>query len=530
MLPNPDGGWMEVYVSPDRTVVESPEEAYTYRPGDVDSALRTIFNIRTNPDAWGLEPDEGFRWLIDADVVPISVVKEKYGSAADRVQSVDNLATMRQYEQIVRALAQKPGGPSPGGNLSDKSGSKLPDRDLTMLMEYWEDPSEAMPEGRLTVVGGQEMLHDDSLPQGFVPYLGIYDERRPFDSYGRPTVDDLVPPQKVLNKQWSLILEEMGRSGIGQWIGLDIPGLADQISTIPDAITKIPMKAMYGFRSVNDVLQRLGPTRISQDRWRLIEEAKRTMFDIGAFHEIQRGQVPPGVDSGVAVEALQEAENAQLQDAVRGLKRSLIRWGEQSLRMARWGYGDNEERWIPVNRPDLGYLVQAVRGPDLPDPDEITIDIDHFQPKSEAAFRAEVREAVNNQWITPRRGMQLLDLGRGLVGDYESQNRHYTRARRENLAIERGQFQVIEHPPESPLKGLIGLLNADKAPMLLPSDDDHVIHIELHQEIGLDDTKPWEVRQAALFHIAEHRAMLQAQMIAEAEASAPRSTEGTSDE
>jgi hypothetical protein len=38
--------------------------------------------------------------------------------------------------------------------------------------------------------------------------------------------------------------------------------------------------------------------------------------------------------------------------------------------------------------------------------------------------------------------------------------------------------------------------------------DDHNIHIEIHSEIALDDTKPWEIGQAILLHIAEHQAML----------------------
>src|SRR6266851_4026474 len=184
----------------------------------------------------------------------------------------------------------------------------------------------------------------------------------------------------------------------------------------------------------------------------MIGEAKATMFDIGAFHEIQRGQVPPGVDSGVAVQYLQEAENAQLHDPVRNLKRSCITWGRQQLKMARWGYGENETRWIPVHRPDLGYLVESVTGLDLPDPDDIDIDLEGFRPTSQAAMRAEIKDLMEKfpQQIDVRQGLLLMDLGRGIEGAFESQTRHYARARRENLELERQRVLKIPINPQDP--------------------------------------------------------------------------------
>lgn len=500
--------------------LEGTDLGFTYRPGDTDTAVRSIFNIRLNPDAQGLDPNEGFRWLVDSEVVPISVVKEQWAERANKVQSVPGVGMMRQYERIVRSVAGRPG--SGTNDLLGRDGAKIPDKDTTLVCEYWEAPSGSMP-GRLIVTAGEELLYpldesEEGLPQDVVPFTAVYSERRPLDGYGRAVVDDLIAPQRVINSQWAAIVAEQRHTGVGQWIGFDVPGLFDQLSNADLSHVRIPTQSGAAMRPIGELIQRVPNPVVSSDRWRLIDAAKAVMFDIGAFHEIQRGQVPPGVDSGVAVQLLQEAENGQLHPSVRGVKAAFISWARLTLKLARWGYGDDEERWLPQQRPDLGFLAEDISGLDLPDPDTCDIDLEGFRPHSQAAFNAEIKEAMTNEWIDPRHGLQLMDLGRGIKGVFESQTRHYARARGENLAIQKQEYQVIAPPAETP-QGQLGVIAAflhlDGGSFCLPQDDDHLIHIDVHQEIALDDTRPLEERQAALLHISEHRALLQQMIVSQ---------------
>ena len=260
---------------------------------------------------------------------------------------------------------------------------------------------------------------------------------------------------------------------------------------------------------------RIPATPLNQARLVAIQESKSAMFDIGAFHEIQRGSTPPGVDSGVAVELLMEAENAQLNDTVRQLKLTMIRWGRTQGSIARWGYGDDEARWIPAGTEAQDFLVESINGSDLPDFDDIDIDLEGFQPRSTAAYRAEIKDAMDKGWIPPNQGLDLMGMGRGLKGAFLIEGRQYAKARRENLAIEREQFFLVASPDLSPTAGGPAFLHLDMSPFLLPSVDDHNRHIEIHSEIALDDTKPWPIRQAILLHIQEHQSML-AQQAAQA--------------
>lgn len=497
--------------------LDRPDMAFTYRPGEVDTAVRSVFNLRLNPDATGWTQAEGFRWLIDTEVVPLHVVKERYGEKADAVQATQDETTTRTYERVIRSLTTRMGwkGALTGPTTGTASDETL-DRKMVVIHEYWEDRSAALPNGRLIVTAGDTVLYDDELPYGFVPYIALYDERRPLDPYGRPVITDLIPPQKVLNQQWSLIIEEMSRTGVGQWAAFDIPGVPDQITDEHGAVIKVPMRAALQSRRVSDVISRMPAPQPPRDRWELINSARTAIFDIGAYHEISRGQVPPGVDSGVAVQLLQEAEVAQLQDAVRSLKHALIQWAKQRLAIAKWGYGEDEERWIPVSRPDLGFMLESIRGADLPTEDSIDIDLKGFQPQSQAAFRAEIKELMQQQLLDPRQGLQLMDLGRGIDGAFASQTRHYARARRENADIENGQ--AVPTPQ--------GVVHTDGRPFLLAEHDDHAIHLEILDEIVLDETLPWTTRQVAMLHAAEHRMVLQAQAAAMMAAQAQQSPEG----
>jgi len=494
------------------------EGAYRYRPGDVDTAVRSLFNIRINRDAMGLDVAEGFRWLVDTEVVPISVIKEKYGAAARNVSTVAGITTIRNYESIVRSITAPYGTITGNDLLTGRDGGRLPDRELTLLSEYWEAPSEALPHGRLLVVGGTELLYPQDpdqdaqgLPQGIVPYTALYDERRPYDPYGRAMCRDLVSPQKVINQQWGLALQEQGLAGIGQWVGLDIPGLFDNITNVAGGHVKIPMHSAVMNKALGEIIQKVGPVTVSPDRWRMIEEALKAMFDIGSFHEIQRGQVPPGVDSGIAVQLLQEAEAGQLVDAVMQLKKTFIQWGRQQLTIARWGYDPDETRWLPVHRQDLEFMVESITGDDLPDPDDIDIDLEGFKPQSQAAMRADIKDFTEKGWMTPQKGLALMDLGRGVEGAFASQTRHYAKARKENINFEKGQIQVEQGPPAVGPDGQptgqpqVVFRNKDGSDVFLPADDDHAIHIDVHEEIILDDAKPWKVRQMLIEHVEDHR-------------------------
>jgi hypothetical protein len=86
------------------------------------------------------------------------------------------------------------------------------------------------------------------------------------------------------------------------------------------------------------------------------------------------------------------------------------------------------------------------------------------------------------------------------------------RAATENLAFMRGDCQLVAGEPAE-LGGppqMIYVHPEDGSPFLLPQDDDHAIHMDVHYEVALDQSKPWPIRMSMLQHIESHRQALQA--------------------
>jgi hypothetical protein len=509
MTGQPKAEWHEVPVDASGMPVENPDDAYKYRPGDTDTCVRTIFNLRTNPDAQGWTPAEGLRWLIDTDVVPMTTAKAKFSEIATQISPLAENESFLVFERMVQgSVAQK----SPAIITAAAGASKgLQNKDLCAIREYWELPCDAFPEGRLIVLVGGAQAYDGPYPQGIFPYAPFFSGVAPLSPWGRKMVNDLISPQDVINREWSSIVREMGNTSNGQFVTFDIPGMADSITTRERSIIKVPYSSFSMNRGIGDVFKRLDPAQVPSDRWRMIEQSKITMFDIGAFHEITRGQIPPGLDSGVAVQQLMESEAGQLTEPVEALRRCLKLWAKHQLHLAKWGYHDHEERALPVDRPDLGILIETVTGDSLPDPERMQIDIEAFKPQSEAALRADVKDLMVNQIIDPRDGLRAMDMGRGIDGLYDSQTRDYARARRENLDLEKGLFLemprgVAPGPDGVTLQPLPPmLLHVDLSPFLLEQDDDHEIHVRVHYELLKDDSIPWDVRQVVLAHVEEHR-------------------------
>ena len=503
---------VQQFVDVNGNPVATQDLAAKIRPGDTDTAVRTVFNLRLNPEAQGWTISEGFRWLIDSEVVPISTAKELFPSFADQIRPMESNETALTYERIAQGTIR--GGTSTSANpFVGKQSSGGLVSEMAVIREYWEAPSDLFKEGRLLTNVGGVNAYDGPYPDSIFPYAPLFDTPGTFTPYGRPSVNTMISPQNVLNRQWSAIVAQSDADGIGRYVSWAIPGVPDQITSASNRVIQIPLRTSAANRSISDVFQRIPPGAVSQDRWKLIEEAKTALFDVGAYHEVTRGQIPPGLDSGVAIEHLLESEAGSLQGSVHALKRTHLIWARHQLTIAKRNYSTDETRWIPVDRPDLDYMVESVSGEKLPDPDAIILDLENFRPQSEAAMRAEVKELMQLGVLPPREGLKMMDLGRGLDAAFDTATRHYSRARTENLAFQKGDVKEIM------LNGFPTFIHPeDGSPFLLNQDDDHAIHIDIHSEISLDDSQPWPVRQMILMHLAEHRQAVMAQGIQSAAA------------
>ena len=494
------------YINAEGQPVETPNEAMWYRPGDTDIAVKTLFTVRWNPDATGWSPGDGLRWVVDHEPVPVAVARERYPDIADKiVPTTDTQQALTLYRLAAMSSVRSPDKTAP------TSGATAKNDEWTTVTEYWELPSQYYPNGRLIVFVGEVEAGDGEFPDGVFPYEPVYDEPVPFTPGGRGCVNDLVGPQMIVNEVYASVVAAMRLQGLGQWVTFNYPGVPEMISQQHGAILRLPKR--LAAQGVRNVMMPLEHAPVPGDRVQILEIARETMYQVGAFHEITRGQTPPGVDSGVAVRALSEREDGQLKRAQNALRSSIVGVGRTQMKIAKARYAEGDERWLPVDRPDLGFMVESATGAKLPDPDRMIITLQGFRPQSQDELRAEIKEAMAAGWVAPAQGLKMLELGRGIQSTYASEQRHYARARMENLAMERGAVQQIPQlgPEGEPLLDpafgtpMMQCVNSETGEPLLLDIDDHIQHMAVHEEIVLDPSKPVEVRTIAYQHYMEHK-------------------------
>src|SRR5262245_18579223 len=99
----PGVDWQQTYVDQQGEPVDDVDSAYHYRPGDTDTCVRTIFNVRMNPDAQGWTHAEGLRWLIDSDVVPLATARAKFPELAELIEPLAENESALMFERMIQA-------------------------------------------------------------------------------------------------------------------------------------------------------------------------------------------------------------------------------------------------------------------------------------------------------------------------------------------------------------------------------------------------------------------------------------------
>ena len=123
--------------------------------------------------------------------------------------------------------------------------------------------------------------------------------------------------------------------------------------------------------------------------------------------EVNQGQVPPNVETGIAIDLLQETATDALAPIVKSMEDSLCRVGKLMLALAKEFY--IEERIINIKGDTGKSQVKAFKGSDIDSSSNITIETGSSLPRSRAARQARIMQLVQTGILDMRRAYKFFD-------------------------------------------------------------------------------------------------------------------------
>lgn len=185
------------------------------------------------------------------------------------------------------------------------------------------------PNGRHIVVVGDRIVHDSTSPFDHAewPYTELNCHPFPGEFWPVSMVQNMISPQRSLNKMNGLIIDNAKLVGSGIWkIEKGAGPKARQLVGRPGMVVTYNR----GFKVEREPGTPL-PNFISQ-----IPDALRSVLDaIPGVHDVTTGRKPAGITAGVAIESLQEAAQTRVRLLVRNLENFLKNTGQQQIALAQ---------------------------------------------------------------------------------------------------------------------------------------------------------------------------------------------------
>lgn len=187
------------------------------------------------------------------------------------------------------------------------------------------------PQGRQIVVVGDRIIHDGLapfiMPGGGPPYTKLDCHPFPGEFWPVSMVQNMISPQKTLNKINGLIIDNAKLVGSGVWTVERGSGVkARQITGRPGMV--VTYNRGY-------TVKREAGTPLPNFIGQLPDMLRAVLDSIPGVHDVTTGRKPGGITAGVAIESLQEAAQTRIRLLVRNLEGFIRHTGQQRIALAQ---------------------------------------------------------------------------------------------------------------------------------------------------------------------------------------------------
>jgi len=439
------------------------------------------FNLIVPP---GLDNEDDFPWEIVVRPRTLDSLKMEYGAQAtsgieEQMISAVDLVGIREQPIADSDLAYQ----STGGKLEGH----------VLVYTCYQRPSEANPQGQVTVLAGEKVLDvQNQLPyqapdgewRSGITYFHFW--RVPSRFWSKSLIEPGIGPQRMLNKRRSQMQEIIDR-GL-PWVAVEEGTLKQPPQGKPMAIVNIKPGA-----AKPQQMQGIGPGPwMNED----VESIYMDMEKALGMREISLGSHPQGVSAYAALALIGENDQTKMDPIVQGFKLAVRRLVENTLWDVRRYWPPDKQITIAGNNGILS--ATTFNASKLPTFFQVEIAKGESQPRSQGAkiqmiFDLFQQGAATSQPLPIDWLYDSLKAGTPMPLPDEPMNIHRHKAEIENQEMMEGQAMGVAYydPPE--------------------------VHVPIHrdQQVQAELTGNMQAAQIFEMHIRQH---LQVQAMNAAEA------------
>lgn len=317
--------------------------------GDIGVKVFSPFHVRATPTATCAEEVEDF---IAAEIRSLDQAKKLYPEFAEELAAQD----VGVLDDVENTLAHAMGTEEIDVPVGDTRAKDLP---KVRILHYFERRSRRYPKGRYWVVaGGQLVVQPQELPDDWWPaFTHLKDVEFPGRWLGEATLSQIVPLNREYNERNQGIRQYEEQFIKGKWLVDRASGIQrGHITTQGGEVIVTNPGQLNGIKQVD--FQPL-PAQVLNER----DKVEQRLQVVSGIHDVSMGKAPPGVNAGVALLQLQEADDSDFGPFMAELEESIAEVCHGMLVIIKNRY--SEERLVYVVGPNRRYLPRAFKGADL---------------------------------------------------------------------------------------------------------------------------------------------------------------------
>lgn len=372
-------------------------------------------------------------------------------------------------------------------------------------------PGPALPKGRYVVWinGRSEPLEDKPwpYPTNKLPFIKFPGLRSPGQVYDGSHVEQAIPLQKELNRTLSQIVEYKNLT-IRPRVWAPTNSVRTRLTSEPGALYEY--NPVGNFKPEIETMPALPPYVFEH-----LKEIAARLKDIFNLTEISEGTLPPNLESGIAIDLLQELSADRIAPAIKLMEKGLAKAGQQLLALAQKYYA--EERMLQIKGPGGSVQVKKFKQADIQGGVSIDVETGSGLPRTRAGRQAQVERWMEQGIIPPDKAYKYIDMAdlKGLSTQFAQAEDQAHREIEKIVqgvpinpeAVQEAMVQVNQginpetgDPIQSPEEAQHILLTAGMQPLLTENYD---VHLDVlgtwMNSVEFESLAP-DVRQRAIMH------------------------------